>query len=64
MAETLRKVYAKIFRENLLNKFREEINKYIEGANKMKRHSCILPPLPKLGDLDVSKLELSNYFFS
>lgn len=63
LAVTLRKVYAKIFKENVLNKFREQINKQV-GAKQPKSGSCQLPPLPKLGDLDVSKLELSNYFFS
>ncbi len=63
LAVTLRRVYAKIFKENVLNKFREQINKQV-GAKQPKSGSCELPPLPKLGNLDVSKLELSNYFFS
>ncbi|NDF98400.1 MAG: hypothetical protein EB101_05655 [Chitinophagia bacterium] len=63
MAITLRRVYAKIFQKNVLKEFREKINNNIEGA-KQKRSSCVLPPLPNLGTLDVAKLELSNYFFS
>lgn len=57
MAGVLREVYAELFSEDLLAKLRDELTLYLPDG-------VTLPPLPELGDLDVTEVKQSMYFFA
>ena len=59
LRDTLREEFVKMYSENNLEKFRDEIAMQLDPKNAKK-----LPELPKLGDLDITKVLTSTYFFS
>jgi DNA-directed RNA polymerase len=56
MSKVLREVFVDIFSENYLANFRDEIQSL--------HPSVELPATPSIGNLDVSSLLKSEYFFS
>jgi len=57
MAATLRDVYAEMFSDNLLERFREEVQLHLGP-------SATIPSVPPSGSLDVNSLRRSDYFFA
>jgi len=56
MSKVLREVFVDIFTENFLDNFRNQ--------TQCLHPTVELPPVPTLGNLDVSLLLKSEYFFS
>ena len=59
LRDTLREEFVKMYSENNLAKFRDEIASQLSPKNAKK-----LPELPKQGNLDITKVLNSTYFFS
>lgn len=59
LRDTLREEFVKMYSENNLSKFRDEIASQLSPKNAKK-----LPELPKQGNLDITKVLNSTYFFS
>lgn len=59
LRDTLREEFVKMYSENRLAKFREEI-----ASQMSPRFANKLPEVPSLGSLDISKVLNSTYFFS
>nr|DAK13413.1 MAG TPA: DNA directed RNA polymerase [Caudoviricetes sp.] len=59
LRDTLREEFVKMYSENQLARFRDEIASQLSPKNAKK-----LPELPKQGNLDITKVLNSTYFFS
>lgn len=57
MAQVLREVYAEMFTDPILERFRDELLLYLPQGT-------VLPPIPGSGDLDVNLVKDSLYFFA
>ena len=59
LRDTLREEFVKMYSENQLARFRDEIASQLSPKNAKK-----LPEIPKQGNLDITKVLNSTYFFS
>ena len=59
LRDTLREEFVKMYSENQLARFRDEIASQLSPKNAEK-----LPEIPKQGNLDITKVLNSTYFFS
>lgn len=57
LSRIIRQVYAEMFSHDLLERFRDEVVMYLPQGVEV-------PPVPERGDLDVSRLLRSPYFFA
>jgi DNA-directed RNA polymerase len=67
MAGTLREVFVEMYRDDLIARFIEDVSKPLGGPDKLvervKKEDRPIQPPPR-GNLDVSLVEMSRYFFA